>query len=229
MKRSLRRITLSGGKYTAEGCIVSDIRLWLLTLVLLSVLSFVNLFGAAAVFLWWLVFGAKATFGNNSWKVVVPVSIFVGLFPSVVLYFTGGDVFYGAKIFVMVLLAFWFSASLCPGELMSFFVWIFGQGSGFDLGMAAEFSVQAIGEIRDDFSRMRSALGIKGQTFSVSVVPSLAAGLLILSLRRAGVQSALLARRGYCSGGTFVPVFSPGVYDFLMLGTAVILYGVLLI
>ena len=95
--------------------------------------------------------------------------------------------------------------------------------------MAAEFSVQAIGEIRDDFSRMRSALGIKGQTFSVSVVPSLAAGLLILSLRRAGVQSALLARRGYCSGGTFVPVFSPGVYDFLMLGTAVILYGVLLI
>ncbi|RBQ24810.1 MAG: hypothetical protein ALMCE001_09850 [Methanocorpusculum sp. MCE] len=208
---------------------MSDIRLWLLTLVLLSVLSFVNLFGAAAVFLWWLVFGAKATFGNNSWKVVVPVSIFVGLFPSVVLYFTGGDVFYGAKIFVMVLLAFWFSASLCPGELMCFFVWIFGQGSGFDLGMAAEFSVQAIGEIRDDFSRMRSALGIKGQTFSVSVVPSLAAGLLILSLRRAGVQSALLARRGYCSGGTFVPVFSPGVYDFLMLGTAVILYGVLLI
>ncbi len=90
---------------------MSDIRLWLLTLVLLSVLSFVNLFGAAAVFLWWLVFGAKATFGNNSWKVVVPVSIFVGLFPSVVLYFTGGDVFYGAKIFVMVLLAFWFSAS----------------------------------------------------------------------------------------------------------------------
>lgn len=208
---------------------MSDIRLRLLTLVLLSVLSFVNLFGAAAVFLWWLVFGAKATFGNNSWKVVVPVSIFVGLFPSVVLYFTGGDVFYGAKIFVLVLLAFWFSASLRPGELMSFFVWLFGQGSGFDLGMAAEFSVQAIGEIRDDFSRMRSALGIKGQTFSVSAVPSLAAGLLILSLRRAGVQSSLLARRGYCSGGTFVPVFSPGVYDFLMLGTAVILYGVLLI
>lgn len=208
---------------------MSDIRLRLLTLVLLSVLSFVNLFGAAAVFLWWLVFGAKATFGNNSWKVVVPVSIFVGLFPSVVLYFTGGDVFYGAKIFVLVLLAFWFSASLRPDELMSFFVWLFGQRIGFDAGMAAEFSVQAIGEIRDDFSRMRSALGIKGQTFSVSVVPSLAAGLLILSLRRAGVQSALLARRGYCSGGTFVPVFSPGVYDFLMLGTAVFLYGVLLV
>ena len=208
---------------------MSDIRLRLLTLVLLSVLSFVNRFGAAAVFVWWLVFGAKATFGNNSWKVVVPVSIFVGLFPSVVLYFTGGDVFYGAKIFVLVLLAFWFSASLRPGELLSFFVWLFGQGSGFDLGMAAEFSVQAIGEIRDDFSRMRSALGIKGQTFSVSAVPSLAAGLLILSLRRAGVQSSLLARRGYCSGGTFVPVFSPGVYDFLMPVNAVILYGVVLV
>lgn len=208
---------------------MSDIRLRLLTLVLLSVLSFVNLFGAAAVFCWWLVFGAKTTFAKNSWKVVVPVSIFVGLFPSVVLYFTGGDFLYGAKIFVLVLLAFWFSASLLPGELMSFFVWMFGQGSGFDLGMAAEFSVQAISEIREDFGRMRSALRIKGQKFSVMLIPSLAAGLLILSLRRAGVQSSLLARRGYCSGGTFVPFFSPGVYDVLLLGTAVFLYGVLLI
>ena len=208
---------------------MSDIRFRLLTLVLLSVLSLVSMFGAAAVFIWWLVFGAKTTFGNNSWKVVVPVSIFVGLFPSVVLYFTGGDVFYGAKIFVLVLLAFWFSASLRPGELMSFFVWIFGQGSGFDLGMAAEFSVQAISEIREDFSRMRSALRIKGQKFSLFAVPSLAAGLLILSLRRAGVLSSLLARRGYCSGGTYVPVFSPGVHDFLMPLTAVMLFAVLLI
>lgn len=208
---------------------MSDIRFRLLTLVLLSVLSFVSLFGAAAVFLWWLVFGAKTTFAKNSWKVVVPVSIFVGLFPSVVLYLTGGDVFYGAKIFILVLLAFWFSASLLSGELMSFFVWVFGQGSGFDLGMAAEFSVQAISEIREDFLHMRSALRIKGQKFSVLAIPSLAAGLLILSLRRAGVQSSLLARRGYCSGGTYVPVFSPRVTDFLMLGTAVFLYGVLLI
>lgn len=212
-----------------EGYIVSDIRFRLLTLVLLSVLSFVNLFGAAAVFFWWLVFGAKTTFAKNSWKVVVPVSIFIGLFPSVVLYFTGGDFFYGAKICVLVLLAFWFSASLRPGELMSFFVWLFGQRIGFDLGMAAEFSVQAISEIREDFLHMRSALKIKGQKFSVLAVPSLAAGLLILSLRRAGVQSSLLARRGYCSGGTFVPFFSPGMYDFLLPVTAVVLYGVLLI
>jgi len=197
--------------------------------VLLSVLSFVSLFGAAAVFCWWIVFGAKTTFAKNSWKVVIPVSIFVGLFPSVVLYFTGGDVFYGAKIFVLVLLAFWFSASLLSGELMSFFVWVFGQGSGFDLGMAAEFSVQAISEIREDFLHMWSALRIKGQKFSVLAIPSLAAGLLILSLRRAGVQSSLLARRGYISGGTYVPVFSPAVFDFLMLGSAVFLYGVLLV
>lgn len=208
---------------------MSDIRFRLLTLVLLSVLSFVSLFGAAAVFCWWIVFGAKTTFAKNSWKVVMPVSIVVGLFPSLVLYFTGGDFFYGAKILVLVLLAFWFSASLLAGELMSFFVWVFGQRIGFDLGMAAEFSVQALYEIRDDFSRMRSALRIKGQKFSLFMVPSLAAGLLILSLRRAGVQSSLLARRGYCSGGTYVSVFSLGVTDFLMLGSAVFLYGVLLV
>ncbi len=225
----MRRKIPESGKYTTEGCIVSDIRFRLLTLVLLSVLSFVSLFGAAAVFLWWLVFGAKTTFAKNSWKVVVPVSIFVGLFPSVVLYCTGGNVFYGAKIFVLVLLAFWFSASLLPSELMSFFVWVFGQGIGFDSGMAAEFSVQAISEIRDDFSRMRSALKIKGQKFSFFAIPSLAAGLLILSLRRAGVQSSLLARRGYCSGGTYVPVFCSTTRDYLMLLTAVMLFAVLLI
>ncbi|HKL98167.1 MAG TPA: hypothetical protein VJ857_05825, partial [Methanocorpusculum sp.] len=125
---------------------MSDIRFRLLTLVLLSFLSFADLFGAAAVFGWWLVFGAKTTFEKNSWKLVIPASIIIGLFPSVVLFFTGGDYFYGVKIFILVLLAFWFSASLLAGELMSFFVWVFGQGSGFDLGMAAEFSVQAFYE-----------------------------------------------------------------------------------
>ncbi|HJJ43041.1 MAG TPA: hypothetical protein O0X66_02970 [Methanocorpusculum sp.] len=208
---------------------MSDIRFRLLTLVLLSVLSFANLFGAAAVFGWWLIFGAKTTFDKNSWKVVVPASIIIGLFPSVVLCLTGGDVFYGAKIFVLVLLAFWFSASLLAGELMSFFVWAFGQGSGFDLGMAAEFSVQALYEIRDDFSHMRSALKIKGQKFSLFKIPSLAAGLLILSLRRSNVQSSLLARRGYFSGGTYVSLFSLGKVDILMLCAAVVLYLVLLV
>ncbi|HJJ29917.1 MAG TPA: hypothetical protein O0W87_02815 [Methanocorpusculum sp.] len=208
---------------------MSDIRFRLLTLVLLSFLSFADLFGAAAVFGWWLVFGAKTTFEKNSWKLVIPASIIIGLFPSVVLFFTGGDYFYGVKIFILVLLAFWFSASLLAGELMSFFVWVFGQGSGFDLGMAAEFSVQAFYEIRDDFSHMRSALKIKGQKFSLLKIPSLAAGLLILSLRRSNVQSSLLARRGYFSGGTYIPVFSPGKVDILMLGTAVLLYLVLLV
>ena len=212
-----------------ESCIMSDIRFRLLTLVLLSFLSFADLFGAAAVFGWWLVFGAKTTFEKNSWKLVIPASIIIGLFPSVVLFFTGGDYFYGVKIFILVLLAFWFSASLLAGELMSFFVWVFGQGSGFDLGMAAEFSVQALYEIRDDFSHMRSALKIKGQKFSLLKIPSLAAGLLILSLRRSNVQSSLLARRGYFSGGTYIPVFSPGKVDILMLGTAVLLYLVLLV
>ncbi len=135
----MRRITQSSGEYTAEACIVSDIRLRLLTFVLLSVLSFVNLFGAAAVFLWWLVFGVKTTFAKNSWKVVVPVSLFVGLFPSVVLYFTGGDFFYDAKIFVLVLLAFWFSASLRPGELMSFLSGCLAGGSGLIWGWRHSF------------------------------------------------------------------------------------------
>jgi len=208
---------------------VSDIRIRLLTLVLLSVLSFVSTSGAAVVFFWWLVFAAKTTFAKKSWKVVLLTSVLVGLFPSVVLYFTGGDVFYGAKIFVLVLLAFWFSASLVFGEVMSLFVWMFGKKTGFDLGLAAEFSIQALSEIQSDFSHMKSALKIKGQRFSVFRVPSLAMGLLFLSLGRSDFQSGILARRGYISGGTFIPVFFPGKSDFLMLVTAGILYAVLLV
>ena len=208
---------------------MSDIRFRLLTLVLLSVLSFANLFGAAAVFGWWLIFGAKTTFDKNSWKVVVPASIIIGLFPSVVLCLTGGDVFYGAKIFVLVLLAFWFSASLLPGEFMSFFVWLCGKRVGFDLGIIAEFSVQALSEIKYDFSHLKSALKIKGQKFSIFAVPTLSMGLLVLSLRRSSFQSLILARRGYTSGGTFVPVFFPTIYDYLMPLTAVILFAVLFI
>ena len=217
------------GKSLKGFYIVSDIRLRLLTLVLLSVLSFVSTSGAAVVFFWWLVFAAKTTFAKKSWKAVLLISLFVGLFPSVVLYFSGGDVFYGAKIFVLVLLAFWFSASLVPGEFMSLFVWMFGKKIGFDLGLAAGFSTQALSEIQSDFSHMKSALKIKGQRFSVFRVPSLAMGILVLSLRRSDFQSGILARRGYVSGGTFVPVFFPGKYDFLMLVTAVVLYAVLLV
>ncbi|MEA5037469.1 hypothetical protein SDC9_23817 [bioreactor metagenome] len=208
---------------------MSDIRFRLISLVLLSVLCFTDLFGAAAVFCWWLAFGAKTTFARYSWRTVLPVSIAAGLFPSLVLFFTGGDVFYGAKIFVLVMLAFWFSASLLPGELMSFFVWLFGQRLGFDLGMAAELSVQALYAVREDLIHMRSALKIKGQRFSLRAVPSLGAGLLVLSLRRSAVQASILARRGYVSGGTFVPVFSCRAGDFLMFGAAVLLYAVLFV
>ena len=220
---------VSDGKSRTGYYIVRDIRLRLLTLVLLSVLSVVSTSGAAVVFFWWLVFAAKTTFAKKSWKLVLLTSVLVSLFPSVVLYFSGGDVFYGAKIFVLVLLAFWFSACIVPGEFMSFFVWMFGKKAGFDLGLAAEFSFQALFEIQSDYSHMKSAQKIKGQRFSVFRVPSLAMGLLVLSLRRSDFQSGILARRGYISGGTFVPVFFPGKYDFLMLVAAILLYAVLLV
>ena len=211
------------------GYIVSDIRFRLLTLVLLSVLSFVSVFGAVVVFCWWIFFAAKTTFAKESWKVVILTSTLMGLIPSIVLYLSGGDVFYGAKIFVLVLLAFWFSASLLPDEFMSFFVWLCGKRVGFDLGIVAEFSIQALSEIKYDFFHMKSALKIKEQKFSIFAVPTLSMGLLVLSLRRSSFQSSILARRGYTSGGTYVPVFFPTMYDYLMPLTAVILFAVLLI
>ena len=96
---------------------------------------------------------------------------------------------------------------------------ISGYGQ-FDLGLSAELTMQYLSGISDDLSHMRSALRIKGEKLTRKTIPPLATGLLLLSLSRSGRIGAYLARRGYHTGGTYLPHFPTTKTDILMLCTA---------
>ncbi|MDV0440859.1 hypothetical protein McpAg1_00360 [Methanocorpusculaceae archaeon Ag1] len=198
------------GGFRQGAFIMSDARIRLVSVIVLSLVAFSGIFGAALALLWWLVFCSRETFAKISWKLVLPVSILTAGFPGLVLTLTGsGDGFiYAAKIFALLLLAFWVGAARKSGEFLDLGVWAFGNRLGFDLGLTAELSMQFLAGIADDFSHMKTALTIKEQKLNTKTVPSLMLGVLLLSLARAKNVGSLLARRGYISGGTYIPSFS---------------------
>lgn len=200
---------------------MSDIRIRLAVVLLLSLTAFTGLTGVAGTALFWIVFCARETFTHVSWKLIVPVAGLAAGVPGLILSLTGGEgVLYAAKIFGILLLAFWFGAAQKPGEFLDLGVWALGRKTGFDLGLAAELSLQFLSGISEDLTHMKAALRIKGQTLSRRTLPALGTGLLLLSLSRAKQVGSLLARRGYRSGGTYAPVFATTGRDILMLCTA---------
>ena len=169
----------------------------------------------------WIVFCAEDTVSHNSWKLFMPSAVLAAGFPGLILYLSGGDGgIYAAKIFVIFCLAFWLGVSHKPGEFLDLGVWALGRKTGFDLGLSAELTMQYLSGISDDLSHMKSALRIKGERLTRKTIPPLATGLLLLSLSRSGRIGAYLARRGYHTGGTYLPHFPTTKTDILMLCTA---------
>ena len=143
----------------------------------------------------------------------MPSAVLAAGFPGLILYLSGGDGgIYAAKIFVIFCLAFWLGVSHKPGEFL--------DQTGFDLGLSAELTMQYLSGISDDLSHMRSALRIRGEKLTRKTIPPLATGLLLLSLSRSDRIGAYLARRGYHTGGTYLPHFPTTKTDILMLCTA---------
>ena len=200
---------------------MSDVRIRLAVVILLSLAAFTGGLGTLFAAVCWIFFCAKETFARVSWKLFVPVTILAAGFPGLILTLTGGEGgIYAAKILVMLAFAFWFGAVQKPGEFLDLGVWALGRKTGFDLGLAAELSLQFLTGIADDLAHMKHALRIKGQKLSVATLPPLVTGLLLLSLARANHAGAHLARRGYRGGGTYVPAFSPSGRDLVLLCTA---------
>lgn len=188
------------------GKAVSDVRLRILSLTALSLLVFFVPAGFAAGLFWWLLFSGISL--KQRGKALL-AAFLISAIPTLVLLLFGDEaIHYGAKTFVLLLLAFWFGQTYAAGEFQSFFVWLLGRKFGFDVGMACENIILQTSLIADDVRGFRLALRQKGKRFGISHLPSFAFGLLVLSLRRAELSAKLLARRGYVSGGTFEPVFS---------------------
>ena len=175
---------------------MSDIRLRILSVFLLSASVFFLPFGFAAGLLWWLFFTGLPA---QKRLTAAAAALIIAAIPALVLQISGGwGLLYGAKTAVLLLIAFWF-----------------GQKIGFDIGMSCEILLMQITAIADDAAGFRLALRQKGKRLSLSVLPSFAFGLLALGVRRAELSAKLLARRGYVSGGTFEPVFCTARRDVL--------------
>lgn len=203
-----------------------DVRLRIAAVFLLSFLSFLTLEGALAALIWWLFFGAKPTLTKISWKTLLLAVLLLAFVPAFVMIFasTSSPLGYGVRMTVIVLLAFWFGALRSDGEFLDLSVWALGNRTGFELGVTAELSMQALSGVADDFYNQRTALKIKEQKLSVKTLLGVSSGLLVLSLSRAENLGNLLARRGYVFGGSYVPKFLTKRDDYLQFGSAAILF-----
>jgi hypothetical protein len=185
---------------------MQDPRIRIAAAAVLSLAAFISLHGAAAVFLWWMVFTPRLQLAKRI-RLVFSLILMIAFF-SLVLELSGGSgLSYFARMTVIVLIGMWIFSEQKSGEFLSVGVWLFGNREGFELGMVAEMGMQSLVSVTADLDRIRMAEKIKGMQWEVrSLVP---AGLVLVhgALARAEDTAELLAVRGYLYGGTLCPKF----------------------
>ncbi len=199
-----------------------DPRIRLLATLVLSVASFVSIWAAVLVFLWWLVFSEKRkTFRNR-----ISVAVLFGTVALAALAtgLTGGPgLSYFIRLGVIALVALWVYNEWSPGEAVKVSVWLFGSRAGFDLGLVAEMSMQALNQAGEDLERSRIAMRFKGGNIRGKAILSVASQLLSLQIMRIHNQADLLAIRGYRKGGMLCPEFITPPRDLLAGSLAIII------
>ena len=203
---------------------MSDVRLRVLTLLILSVSVFFVPQTAVFGFIWWLIFS------KQSLRVMareILAAVLISAFPTLILLISSdaSALIYGGKTAVLLLLAFWFGRNCVPGDFQNLFVWLFGNRIGFELGLACEISL-----VFQDAKGYRAALSQKNKRLGPRTILPLAFGVLTLSIRRMKLSSKLLARRGYVKGGTCKPVFYTEKADVLrlVLAAGIFMFGIIL-
>jgi energy-coupling factor transporter transmembrane protein EcfT len=178
----------------------------------LSLAAFLSIQGAAAVFLWWLVFTPSVQLAKRIRR-VFSLILMITFFSLVLEIYGGGGLSYFTRMTVIVLIGMWVYSEQKSGEFLGIGVWLLGNRAGFELGMIAEMGMQSLSSVAADFERIQMAQKIKGIKWGVhSLVP---AGLVLVhgALIRAEDTAELLAVRGYHSGGTMCPKFSTRPMD----------------
>jgi energy-coupling factor transport system permease protein len=185
---------------------MQDPRIRIAAAAVLSLAAFISLQGAAAVFLWWLVFTPRLQLVKRI-RLVLSLLLMIAFFSLVLELFGGGGLSYFTRMTVIILIGMWIFSEQKSGEFLSIGVWLFGDRAGFELGMVAEMGMQSLVSVTADLDRIRMAEKIKGMQWEVrSLVP---AGLVLVhgALARAEDTAELLAIRGYQYGGTVCPKF----------------------
>jgi hypothetical protein len=185
---------------------MQDPRIRIAAAAVLSLAAFMSLHGAAAVFLWWLVFTPRLQLAKKI-RLVFSLILMITFFSLVLELSEGRGLSYFARMTVIVLIGMWIFSEQKSGDFLAIGVWLFGDRRGFDLGMVAEMGIQSLVSVTADLDRIRIAEKIKGMQWDVSsLVP---AGLVLVhgALIRAEDTAELLAIRGYQQGGSLCPTF----------------------
>ena len=193
---------------------MQDPRIRIAAASILSIAAFLSIPGAAAAFVWWLVFTPRFRIVKKI-RLVFSLILMIAFFSFVLELFGGNGLSYFCRMTVIILIGMWVFGEQQSGEFLAISVWLFGTRMGFDLGMVAEMGIQSLSSVTADLDRIRIAEQIKGKQWGVhSLVP---AGLVLVhgALGRAEDTAELLAVRGYRSGGTLCPEFTPGTIDYV--------------
>lgn len=191
---------------------MQDPRIRIFIIVALSIAAFVSIAGAVLAFLYWICLPGRFECIKR------PVAILFFIVILVVSVITelaaGNGSSYFIRMTVILLLALYAYTAYIPGEFFRVSVWLFGK-YGFDPGLIAEMSMQALNGLEGDISKIRIALRQKGVRLGFhALVPVI--GMFVLGqVRRAHDQADLLTVRGYRKGGVLCPEFPPVIMDYI--------------
>ena len=190
---------------------MQDPRIRIFVIIALSVAAFISLAGAALAFLYWICLPGrfhciKRPAAILFFVMIVVVSVITGVT-------TGHGLSYFVRMTVILLLALYAYTAYVPGEFFRVSVWLFGK-RGFDPGLIAEMSMEALNDLEEDSSKIRIALRQKGVQLGFSTLVPVIGMFVLNQIRRAYDQADLLTVRGYRNGGTLCPEFHPGIMDY---------------
>ncbi|MDX8551733.1 hypothetical protein KHC33_00785 [Methanospirillum sp. J.3.6.1-F.2.7.3] len=191
---------------------MQDPRIRLLATVILSAAAWVSLAGAILSLIWWMIFGKAQTSIRTirSLILILLVPVVMGLAAI----WSGEDGFsYIIRITAILIIASWMYAGRYPGELLDVGVWLFGNKTGFDLGLIGELSMSSLEVLARETNRVSVAIRQKGKRLSPTMIPAVFSGVVIRQLQLAQERAVVLTLRGYTSGGTHCPVFVSPLKD----------------
>jgi energy-coupling factor transporter transmembrane protein EcfT len=192
---------------------MQDVRLRTGTATLLSLIAFFSITGAVAALIWWFFFTENLRQVHKN-RLVIPSIALIGIF-GIILEITGGEgISYFFRMTVVILIGAWLLSGQKKGEFLHLGCWLFGNRTGFELGMLAEMALQNLDLLLVDFDRIQAAERMKGVRSGFKGFISTGRVLVHSTLLRAEDTAELLAVRGYMQGGTFVPVFAHGRMDY---------------
>lgn len=193
---------------------MQDPRLRILSVLFLSVAAYASIAGALLTLIWLFLYPAYllSAIRSKALYILLPFTAILAL----VMHIMGENgLSYFIRIGILLLLAFTIFRGWRPGEFLDLGVWLFGPGIGFDIGLAIELTVQGIDEAARDWSRVITAMKLKGMRPDIRNLAPISFLMIHLHLLRAGDQADLLITRGYKSGGSCCPHFQTSNRDII--------------